>query len=163
MDPFFLAASTKLVSCSRVAAAPVGLFGEQKKMMSDFSAYNTQMKCSAPVLAIAYKVDSQTASSVIRNAYKRCTCTAGLWHPTLICCILYSEIMSSTLSFSICIRILRCHRRLCLHSLADLAYAEQLLLWACLTALRLGGQVVQDHVPKRSFTTYAQTTRVCQF
>ena len=34
MDPFFLAKATSSVSCSRVAAAPVGLFGEQKKMMS---------------------------------------------------------------------------------------------------------------------------------
>lgn len=34
MEPFFLAVSTSWVSCSRVAAAPVGLFGEQKKMRS---------------------------------------------------------------------------------------------------------------------------------
>ena len=34
MDPFLRANSTSSVSCWRVAAAPVGLFGEQKKMMS---------------------------------------------------------------------------------------------------------------------------------
>ena len=34
MLPFFLAKATKSVSCCRVAALPVGLFGEQKKMMS---------------------------------------------------------------------------------------------------------------------------------
>ena len=53
MDPFFLAASTKLVSWSLVAAAPVGLFGEQKKMMSDFSAY-THKTYSATLLETAY-------------------------------------------------------------------------------------------------------------
>lgn len=34
MDPFFLANATSCSSCWRVAAAPVGLLGEQKKMMS---------------------------------------------------------------------------------------------------------------------------------
>ena len=34
IEPFFLAKATSSVSCLRVAAAPVGLFGEQKKMMS---------------------------------------------------------------------------------------------------------------------------------
>lgn len=34
MLPFLRANSTSWVSCSRVAAAPVGLLGEQKKMMS---------------------------------------------------------------------------------------------------------------------------------
>lgn len=34
MLPFFLAKDTSSVSCCRVAAAPVGLLGEQKKMMS---------------------------------------------------------------------------------------------------------------------------------
>jgi hypothetical protein len=34
MLPFFLANSTRAVSCARLAAAPVGLLGEQKKMMS---------------------------------------------------------------------------------------------------------------------------------
>lgn len=33
-EPFFLANATRSVSCLRVAAAPVGLFGEQKKMRS---------------------------------------------------------------------------------------------------------------------------------
>lgn len=40
-EPFLRAASTKLVSCALVAAAPVGLLGEQKKMTSDFAACNT--------------------------------------------------------------------------------------------------------------------------
>ena len=34
MEPFFLAKATNSVSCLRVAAAPVGLLGEQKKMRS---------------------------------------------------------------------------------------------------------------------------------
>jgi hypothetical protein len=34
IDPFFLAKVTSSLSCLRVAAAPVGLFGEQKKMIS---------------------------------------------------------------------------------------------------------------------------------
>lgn len=33
-EPFFLAKATSSFSCCRVAAAPVGLLGEQKKMMS---------------------------------------------------------------------------------------------------------------------------------
>ena len=36
MEPFLRAKLTRSVSCLRVAAAPVGLFGEQKKMMSVF-------------------------------------------------------------------------------------------------------------------------------
>lgn len=63
MDPFFFAASTKLVSCSLVAAAPVGLFGEQKKMMSDFSAYKTHTDCSA-----VDTIDNQTASSEMHTS-----------------------------------------------------------------------------------------------
>jgi len=38
MDPVSLACATSSSSCARVAAAPVGLLGEQKKMMSDFFA-----------------------------------------------------------------------------------------------------------------------------
>ena len=34
MEPFLRAKATSSVSCARVAAAPVGLLGEQKKMMS---------------------------------------------------------------------------------------------------------------------------------
>lgn len=34
MDPFFLAKATSSSNCCREADAPVGLLGEQKKMMS---------------------------------------------------------------------------------------------------------------------------------
>ena len=34
IDPFFFANSTSWLSCSLVAAEPVGLFGEQKNMIS---------------------------------------------------------------------------------------------------------------------------------
>jgi hypothetical protein len=38
MAPVRLANATSCVSCSRVAALPVGLLGEQKKMMSALAA-----------------------------------------------------------------------------------------------------------------------------
>lgn len=63
IDPFLRAVSTKCFSCSLVAAAPVGLFGEQKKMMSDFSAYRTHRFSSVFVSIGNTQGRSRTASS----------------------------------------------------------------------------------------------------
>jgi len=51
-----LAASTRLVSCARVAAAPVGLLGEQKKITSDFSACEQSGVVCETVLYILMQV-----------------------------------------------------------------------------------------------------------
>jgi hypothetical protein len=53
MLPFFLANATNSSSCARVAAAPVGLLGEQKKMRSVRGAFDRSGK--KPLAASHFK------------------------------------------------------------------------------------------------------------
>ena len=71
MLPFFLANATSSCSCARVAAAPVGLFGEQKKMMSAYRLLdvgNMTRWWHAALMALEVPVWSQNWQRVLSGS-----------------------------------------------------------------------------------------------